>query len=90
MAYIGVTLAVHDQECDLIVRNDGVSLPTTDVPKILSRFGQAIEGPGSGLGLSIANAVAKRHSGRLTILHPEQGFAVAITLPLATPVPNGP
>ncbi|MDD9731484.1 sensor histidine kinase [Mameliella sp. AT18] len=77
-----VTLTLRaDPDITLSVRDDGRGVTARDVPKILSRFGQARSGPGSGLGLSIAEAVALRHGGTLTVEPSDKGFGVVLTLP---------
>lgn len=63
------------------VENDGNSVDAADVPTILARFGQNEAGAGSGLGLSIAEAVARRHDGDLKVTPRHAGFAVSIQLP---------
>lgn len=67
----------------LSVEDDGVGLAASDVATVLARFGQATPGDGSGLGLSIAAAVADRHGGRLDIDTERRGLAVRLILPLA-------
>lgn len=71
------------RQITLTLRDDGRGVETTDVPTILSRFGQARPGPGSGLGLSIAEAVALRHGGTLMLDTRGAGLGVVITLPRA-------
>ncbi|MDU8909763.1 sensor histidine kinase [Aestuariicoccus sp. MJ-SS9] len=78
---IVVTLGRSAGTLTLSVENDGASVAPEDIPKILARFGQMEPGAGSGLGLSIADAVAKRHGGTLSVHPREHGFAVTITLP---------
>lgn len=65
----------------IAVKNDGISVDAADVPTILARFGQNEAGVGSGLGLSIADAVARRHGGQLRVMPHPGGFAVSICLP---------
>lgn len=79
---ISVTMYPANGHCDLVVENDGRSVPPSAVPKILARFGQDGTGEGSGLGLSIAEAVSRRHAGTLSVLERDEGFAVRIRLPL--------
>ncbi|MEO0669223.1 MAG: sensor histidine kinase [Pseudomonadota bacterium] len=70
-----------DQDWRINVTDDGQGVPTDDYPKILARFGQAQPNAGSGLGLSIADAVARQHGGALTIDPVGAGFAVSLRLP---------
>ncbi|QDC10281.1 sensor histidine kinase [Oceanicola sp. D3] len=79
-----VSLALQaDEKARVSVRDNGRGVAASEVPKILSRFGQARSGPGSGLGLSIAEAVAVRHGGTLTVEPSGEGFGVEISLPRA-------
>ena len=77
-----VTVSLRgDQDWRITVADDGQGVPEGDYPKILARFGQAEPSSGSGLGLSIAEAVARRHGGALTIDPVGAGFAVSLRLP---------
>ena len=72
----------------LTISDDGRGIAASKHAMVLARFGQAEPGEGSGLGLSIAEAVALRHGGRLTLLDAEDeiglraGLCVALDLPL--------
>ncbi len=77
-----VTVSLRgDQDWRLTVADDGQGVAEADYPKILARFGQAEPSEGSGLGLSIADTVARRHGGALTIDPVGQGFSVSLRLP---------
>ena len=82
MTRVELTLTAGDQ-VTVTISDDGQGVRAQDVPIILSRFGQARSGPGSGLGLSIAEAVAVRHGGALTVEPSLDGFRVVVTLPRA-------
>lgn len=82
LSTISVRLKREGEALTVTVENDGASVAAIDVPNILSRFGQIEPGPGSGLGLSIAEAVARRHGGALEVQPKDSGFSVSITLPL--------
>lgn len=82
MSSVTVSLT-SDKNVRLSVRDDGRGVAASEVPKILSRFGQARSGPGSGLGLSIAEAVAVRHGGSLHVEPSEDSFGVVLRLPRA-------
>lgn len=73
-----------DQDWRLTVADDGQGVAETDYPKILARFGQADPSEGSGLGLSIADTVVRRHGGALTIDPVGTGFSVSLRLPRGT------
>ncbi len=67
------------------VSDSGVGIPESELSKIKSPFFRATNakaaGQGSGLGLSIASAVAKAHGGELKILSREgEGTAVVFEL----------
>ncbi|MEM9872118.1 MAG: sensor histidine kinase [Pseudomonadota bacterium] len=80
----GIAVAlIGDQDWRINVTDDGQGVPEGDYPKILARFGQAAPTSGSGLGLSIAEAVARRHGGALTIDPVGTGFSVSLRLPRA-------
>ena len=83
LSEIRISLKGTRSSFELTVENDGASVDPADIPDILARFGQIEPGFGSGLGLSIADAVAHRHGGTL-VVHPRaEGFAVTISLPRA-------
>lgn len=50
------------------VENDGNTIAPVDRQRIFERFSQATPGVGSGLGLSIANEVARAHGGALELV----------------------
>jgi two-component system, OmpR family, sensor histidine kinase TctE len=70
----------------LSVADRGPGIPDAEKPKVLERFrrGQAArEGTGSGLGLSIVEAVARAHGGTLRLLdRPGGGLLAAVDLPV--------
>jgi signal transduction histidine kinase len=70
-------------EINVADRGPGVSVE--DRSRVLDRFVR-LEGarsrPGSGLGLSMAAAIAKLHGGQLRIEDNEPGLRVVLALPL--------
>lgn len=63
-------------EIELAVTDNGPGVPETDREKVIERFfrlEQARTEPGSGLGLSLASAVAEMHQGRLVLQNGEAG-----------------
>lgn len=83
LAHVQVRLARQARAAVVTVEDDGAGLEQSDIGTVLARFGQARPGEGSGLGLSIAEAVAKRHSGALRLETERRGLAVTFILPLA-------
>lgn len=88
LSKINVILKTNHNFATISVEDDGKGVNKDDIPKILARFGQAESGQGSGLGLSIAGAIAKRYLGTLTIREQDNakqttGFSVSMRLPLA-------
>lgn len=79
-----ITVSLHQShEWRVTVADNGQGVPPVDFPKILARFGQADPSDGNGLGLSIAEAVARRHGGALTLDPVAKGFSASIRLPRA-------
>jgi signal transduction histidine kinase len=81
-----IVLAVR-QEGDrvlLIVADRGPGIPEADRGRAVERFVRLTQGasePGSGLGLSLAAAVARLHGGELTLEDNAPGLRVVIALP---------
>lgn len=68
----------------LSIRDNGPGVPTADLPRITKRFARVESSrktPGYGLGLSLADAVAKLHHGRLTLRNEKPGFSATVELP---------
>jgi signal transduction histidine kinase len=77
---------------EFVVADRGPGIAETDRLRVLDRFVRlenARSRPGSGLGLSLAAAVARLHNGSLRIEDNEPGLRVVIRLP-ATPVQREP
>jgi signal transduction histidine kinase len=68
----------------LIVADRGPGIPEADRGRVVERFVRLANGasePGSGLGLSLAAAVARLHGGGLTLEDNAPGLKVVISLP---------
>jgi signal transduction histidine kinase len=78
-----ITIALHREPDAVIaiVSDNGPGIPVADRAKVLQRF-YRLEGsralPGSGLGLSLASAVARLHHAVLSLADNHPGVAVAI------------
>ncbi len=78
--------AVREGETILIqVCDHGPGIPVANRGKAIERFGRLDESrnkPGSGLGLSLASAVAHLHKGKLLLTDNHPGLAVTLELPV--------
>jgi signal transduction histidine kinase len=73
----------------LTVTDDGPGIPEADRGRVVERFvrlEQSRSKPGSGLGLSLASAVARLHGGELTLEDNHPGLKGVIALPRGGPV----
>lgn len=73
----------------LTVADNGPGIPAADRPRVVERFvrlEQSRSLPGSGLGLSLAAAVARLHGGELTFDDNQPGLKSVIALPHGGPV----
>ncbi len=67
--FVGFRIA-ENGAAELEVQDSGVGIKTSEIPKILSRFGQVRSGPGSqgaGLGLAITKSLTELHGGVLVV-----------------------
>ena len=73
----------------LTVADSGPGIPEADRARVVERFvrlEQSRSQPGSGLGLSLASAVARLHGGELTLEDNQPGLKSVIALPRGGPV----
>lgn len=86
--------AIHKQNCEwgeLVVEDTGIGIDSADVPRVFERFFRADRarqkesGPGgSGLGLSICQAIVLAHGGSIELRSRlGQGTTVTVRLPLS-------
>jgi signal transduction histidine kinase len=84
-----VIKAVPDDKLILLtVADAGEGIPEVDRGRVVERFvrlEQSRSKPGSGLGLSLASAVARLHGGELKLEDNQPGLRTVISLPRAGP-----
>lgn len=84
---IHVALSRRDEEWVVTVRDNGIGIPATDLPRLFSVFvplHPREDGGGAGLGLAIVRRAVTRHGGRVWAESvPGQGTSVSFTLPVA-------
>jgi len=86
-----VCVSMHSQDSlvNILVHDDGGNIPREEQEHIFSRFYRVRKGlrrttTGSGLGLSLAQEIAQRHNGCLTVRsNPKSGTDFVVTLPCA-------
>lgn len=78
-----VSLVAEPHGNVLRVTDDGVGLSPEDQTRAFARFSQIEPGSGSGLGLSIADMICRRHGGRLVIEDVAKGTSIAAIFPPA-------
>jgi signal transduction histidine kinase len=68
------------------IADDGPGIRTEEAGRVFDRFYRgtgAVQGAGSGLGLSIARKIAAAHGGRIALVDdPTGGCVLRVTLPL--------
>jgi signal transduction histidine kinase len=82
-------------EAVLSVADDGPGIPAADRERVFERFYRSAAAagspaPGSGLGLTIARAMAELHGGRLWVADAADASGPGATFCLAVPVASGP
>jgi two-component system sensor histidine kinase MtrB len=81
-------LSVSDGDCVVRVIDDGPGIAAEDLPHVFERFFRPANArtDGSGLGLSIAQSVARAHGGSIAVRSPVpetgSGTEMRVTLPL--------
>jgi signal transduction histidine kinase len=87
---IRIALDAADGEARLSVSDRGPGIPPHQHARAVERFVRLDDSrglPGSGLGLSLAQAVARLHGGRLLLSDNRPGLTVTLALPLARATP---
>jgi signal transduction histidine kinase len=76
---VNISASVHDNTVYITVSDEGPGLPADIIANIFDRFVQSPEelrkGRGHGLGLTIAQAVAELHGGKITVKNREPAGA---------------
>jgi len=76
---------VSDGEARIWVRDTGLGIPSEDQSRIFGRFSRGASGrrtEGAGLGLSIVEAIARAHGGRVELAsRPGQGATFTVIVP---------
>ena len=75
----------QDRLASVEISDDGIGMKAEDVGTALERFGQPVPGRGSGLGLPIAETVARQHGGTLDVYPGHDGLTVRLGVPLCDP-----
>ena len=91
-AEIVVAAGKDGERIALSVADHGPGIPEADRGRVVERFvrlEQSRSAPGSGLGLSLASAVARLHGGELKLEDNHPGLRSIIALPRAGPVVTG-
>ncbi len=91
-AEIVVKAKNEGERITLSVEDRGPGIPEADRSRVVERFvrlEQSRSEPGSGLGLSLASAVARLHGGELKLEDNHPGLKSTIELPSAGPVGSG-
>lgn len=81
---IRLSLVSASQSACFQVRDNGPGVPKADLARITKRFARVESSrktPGYGLGLSLVQAVAKLHRGRLILRNEKPGFSATLELP---------
>jgi signal transduction histidine kinase len=85
---VSITAAKVDGTVELTVADRGTGIAEADRTRVLDRFVR-LEGarsrPGSGLGLSLASAIARLHGGVLRVEDNKPGLRIVLQLPAVAP-----
>jgi signal transduction histidine kinase len=87
--HVSLNVERHGDRVALVVADDGPGIPSADRERVLrpfERLERDAQLPGSGLGLSLAAAIARLHHGRLLLEDNLPGLRVVCELPMAAVV----
>ena len=86
---VTVTLTSENEKIRLTVHNTGKAIPKEDLPHLFERFyrtdkSRARTDGGYGLGLAIAQTIAKNHRGKITVVSAKNlGTSFTVTFPVS-------
>ena len=86
---VTISTGVKDANVAVTVADTGIGIPSTEIPKVFDQFyrgSNAVQAviPGSGLGLSIVQAIVDHHDGQIEIVpNTAGGVTVTVTMPLS-------
>lgn len=83
-SHVRIGAQPHDAGVVLWVEDNGPGIPAAERERVLRRFyrlDSSRSSPGSGLGLSLAAAIAARHRGEIRLLDAAPGLRVEVLLP---------
>ncbi|HET7701366.1 MAG TPA: ATP-binding protein, partial [Candidatus Limnocylindria bacterium] len=90
---IEVSLVARGADAEVRVTDRGVGVPEAEQDRLfttLFRTSRTADVAGTGLGLYISRRIAEQHRGHLRLeSSSEKGSTFLLTLPLATPMPQG-
>jgi hypothetical protein len=82
----------NDREIDIVVADNGPGVADAEKPRVTQRFyrcGAGGETAGTGLGLSLVEAVARLHDGHLKLSDNHPGLMASLKLPVAVGTHGG-
>ena len=91
---IKIILGSKDDSVWVSVRDNGIGIPSDDVPKVFDRFyrvdkARSRESGGTGLGLSIAKEIVTRHNGTMELdSNIGKGTTITVAFPVEGPHEN--
>lgn len=91
-ARVTIRVAVEDSVAVLAVADDGPGVPAPERARVLERFVRLDASrsvPGTGLGLSLVDAIAQLHGARLMLEDNAPGLRVSLRFPLAGELRQG-
>ena len=82
--HVGVSVRNGDGQATITVRDTGIGIPESELPRLGNPFEQVNSDPmlakgGSGLGLALVRALMEKHGGALKI-HSEEGVGTEVTV----------